>query len=266
MSSLRRMTDLHDLTALEQGAAIRSGETSTAELVEHYLERIDRLSDEMGAFVTVTGDARPQHPGAGRRCAGRRTHRDQGPEPDGRGADGVRVTGVRRLRAGGRRRGGAPHQRRWPGQPGQDEHAGVRLALLHRARGPAPGSHTVGHHADGRRLQRWRGRRGRRRAGTRGPGLGRRRLDPDPGQLLRTGRPQADAGPDLRRPDVRRPGRSGHRRADRPHRPRRGGVPRRDGRPRGRRPDLGARAAPGPSSTPATASRDGYASRASSSR
>ena len=39
------MTDLHDLTALEQGAAIRSGETSTAELVEHYLERIDRLSE-----------------------------------------------------------------------------------------------------------------------------------------------------------------------------------------------------------------------------
>src|SRR6478752_2071445 len=48
------MAELHDLTALEQGAAIRSGEVSTAELVEHYLGRIDRHADELGAFVTVT--------------------------------------------------------------------------------------------------------------------------------------------------------------------------------------------------------------------
>jgi len=50
------MSELHDLTALEQGAAIRAGEVSTAELVEHYLERIERLSEGLGAFVTVTGD------------------------------------------------------------------------------------------------------------------------------------------------------------------------------------------------------------------
>ena len=49
--------ELHDLTALEQGSAIRKREVSTAELVEHYLERIDRLSDSLGAFVTVTADA-----------------------------------------------------------------------------------------------------------------------------------------------------------------------------------------------------------------
>jgi amidase len=48
--------ELHDLTALEQGAAVRAGEVSSAELVEHYLERVDRLSDEVGAFVTVTGE------------------------------------------------------------------------------------------------------------------------------------------------------------------------------------------------------------------
>jgi len=41
---------LHDLTALEQGAAIAAGETSPAELVEHYLAR----EDEVGAFVTRT--------------------------------------------------------------------------------------------------------------------------------------------------------------------------------------------------------------------
>ncbi|GAB4000250.1 amidase [Nocardioides marmoraquaticus] len=49
------MAELHDLTALEQGAAIRAGETSTAELVEHYLARID--GEPYGAFVTVTGEA-----------------------------------------------------------------------------------------------------------------------------------------------------------------------------------------------------------------
>jgi len=48
--------ELHDLTALEQAAAIRAGEVSSLELVEHYLERIDRLGEQLGAFVTVTGD------------------------------------------------------------------------------------------------------------------------------------------------------------------------------------------------------------------
>ena len=50
------MTQLHDLTALEQGAAVRRREVSPVELVEHYLERVDRLSDDVGAFVTVTGE------------------------------------------------------------------------------------------------------------------------------------------------------------------------------------------------------------------
>jgi len=53
------MAQLHDLTALEQGAAVRAREVSPLELVDHYLARIERLSDEVGAFVTVTdGQAR----------------------------------------------------------------------------------------------------------------------------------------------------------------------------------------------------------------
>lgn len=48
------MAQLHDLTALEQGAAVRSGETCAAELVEHYAERIGRLDAQVGAFVTLT--------------------------------------------------------------------------------------------------------------------------------------------------------------------------------------------------------------------
>ena len=49
------MAELHDLTALEQGAAIAAGEVSSAELVEHYLARIAE-KDDVGAFVTVTAE------------------------------------------------------------------------------------------------------------------------------------------------------------------------------------------------------------------
>ncbi|MGY1617051.1 amidase [Geodermatophilus sp. SYSU D00691] len=48
------MTELHDLTALEQAAAVRAGETSPTELVEHALRRIAALDPGLGAFVTVT--------------------------------------------------------------------------------------------------------------------------------------------------------------------------------------------------------------------
>jgi amidase len=50
------MPELHDLTALEQGAAIRRGEISSRELVEHYLARVEAYGDSVGAFVTVTPD------------------------------------------------------------------------------------------------------------------------------------------------------------------------------------------------------------------
>jgi amidase len=41
---------LHDLTAVEQGAAVRRGELSPRELAAHYLDR----ADDVGAFVTRT--------------------------------------------------------------------------------------------------------------------------------------------------------------------------------------------------------------------
>ncbi|MDQ3616204.1 MAG: amidase [Actinomycetota bacterium] len=50
------MAKLHDLTALEQASAIRAREVSPIELVDHYLARIERLSTEVGAFVTVTAE------------------------------------------------------------------------------------------------------------------------------------------------------------------------------------------------------------------
>jgi amidase len=45
-----------ELTALEQGEAIRRGELRPTELVEHYLARIAALDPRLGAFVTVTAE------------------------------------------------------------------------------------------------------------------------------------------------------------------------------------------------------------------
>lgn len=51
------MTQLHDLTALEQAAAVRTGDVRPTELVEHYLARIAAQDSGLGAFLTVT----PEH-------------------------------------------------------------------------------------------------------------------------------------------------------------------------------------------------------------
>ena len=57
---------LHDLTALEQGDAVRRGEVSPLELVEHYAAR----TDSVGAFITTTVEQALDHArrltGAGR--------------------------------------------------------------------------------------------------------------------------------------------------------------------------------------------------------
>ncbi len=51
------MAHLHDLTALEAAAAIRAREIGSRELVDHYLDRIERLDPQVGAFVTVVADS-----------------------------------------------------------------------------------------------------------------------------------------------------------------------------------------------------------------
>ncbi|MQA84183.1 MAG: amidase [Streptosporangiales bacterium] len=50
------MSEIHDLTALEQAAAVRARTLSPVELVEHYLARIERVDPQLGAYVTVTAD------------------------------------------------------------------------------------------------------------------------------------------------------------------------------------------------------------------
>ena len=51
------MTELHELDALAQAAAIRSGEVSPVELVDHHLARVAAYDAELGGFITVTADA-----------------------------------------------------------------------------------------------------------------------------------------------------------------------------------------------------------------
>ena len=48
------MAALHDLTALEQAQAIKTREISPVELAEHYIARSERLSETVGAFITMT--------------------------------------------------------------------------------------------------------------------------------------------------------------------------------------------------------------------
>jgi hypothetical protein len=203
-----RMTALHDLTALEQAAAVRRRETSARELVDHYADRIAAHDATVGAFVTTTLD----------------TAREQADEADAavaRGDDlpplhgvpigikdlnltaGVRTTlGSRAFESNVPQVSdfvGAPAARRRDDQPGQDPRAGVRPALLHRDGPGAAGPHAVGPVPLSRRLQR-RGRRcGRRRAAALRPGQRRRRLDPHPGQRLRAVRHQAGPRPHQRR-------------------------------------------------------------------
>lgn len=50
------MTEIHELTALEQAAAVRAGDLSPVTLLEHYLARIERLNPRLGAFVTVAAE------------------------------------------------------------------------------------------------------------------------------------------------------------------------------------------------------------------
>ena len=47
------MTQLHDLDATDQAAALRAREVSSLELVQHHLDRIDAHSEALGAFITV---------------------------------------------------------------------------------------------------------------------------------------------------------------------------------------------------------------------
>ncbi|TQL48540.1 amidase [Homoserinimonas aerilata] len=67
------MSEIHDLTAREQWERLQQRQLSPLEIVDHYLSRIERLDDGLGAFVTVTPDAARER---ARRLG------DAGPRPD----------------------------------------------------------------------------------------------------------------------------------------------------------------------------------------
>ena len=50
------MSDVHELTAAQQVAELRARRLSSRELTQHYLDRVDRLGDALGAFATVGPD------------------------------------------------------------------------------------------------------------------------------------------------------------------------------------------------------------------
>jgi amidase len=50
------MAQIHDLTLLEQAAAIRNREISPVAITDHYLSRIRELNESVGAYYTVTAD------------------------------------------------------------------------------------------------------------------------------------------------------------------------------------------------------------------
>lgn len=52
----REVSELHDLTATEQVAALDAGEISSVELTAHYLERIGRLDEQLRCFISVVAD------------------------------------------------------------------------------------------------------------------------------------------------------------------------------------------------------------------
>ena len=146
------------------------------------------------------GRASSRRSGAARTLAAvRRADRDQGPQPDRRGAHHLRLGGVRRLRAGRLRRASRSRSRR-PGMVSLGKTSTPEFGSpCYTEPDVAPPAVTPwDRDPHGRRLLRRRGRRGRGRPGARGPGLRRRRLDPDPGLLLRAGRAQAHPRPDQR--------------------------------------------------------------------
>ena len=226
--------ELAFLPATEQARLVRERKVSPVELVELYLERIERLDPELGAFVTVRpeealAEARSEGGRTGRRSLPRRSDRAQGPRHDGRNPNDLLLQGVRAERARLRPRARREDARGRLCHPRQDEYARVRHDRIHRLTAERAVPDAVGPRPQRGRLERWRCgcRRGRPRRAR--AGLRRRRLDPDSRLVLRPLRDQGIARPRLERP-LRAGDRARHDRAARPHRGRR----RRLSRPRHR--------------------------------
>jgi amidase len=76
------VADIHDLTVTEQATAIRDAQLSPVEITDHYLDRIDRLNEQVGAFYTVTHElAREQAAAAEKAVTAARKNGSAAPLP-----------------------------------------------------------------------------------------------------------------------------------------------------------------------------------------
>ena len=148
--------DLAFTSALDQAEMIRHGEVSPSELVDGYLERIERLDP-----ATRLVPHRRRRPRACRRAATPRSASRDGDVDDApflgvpisikdlADTAGIRTHArhrdVRRPRSRRRRRGGRAHPARRLRHPRQDQHARVRLALHDREPRVPDRAQPVGH-------------------------------------------------------------------------------------------------------------------------
>jgi amidase len=210
------VAEIHDLTVTELAAAIRVGRLSPVEITEHYLQRIERLNEQVGAFYTVTPElARDQAAVAEKAVATELRGGGGGlaalppltgipiPIKDLNMVAGVRLTYgctlfadnvaaeddyvVAALRAAG------------TVMTGKTAAPEFGLPCYTETRIGPPARTPWGPEQVSRGIQRRRGSGGRGRPGASSAGERRRRLDPDPVQRLRAVRDQADPRPDLRR-------------------------------------------------------------------
>ena len=202
------MTQIHDLTVLELAAAVRQRELSPAEITSHYLDRIERLNAEVGAFYTVTADLARDQADQAEKAVARAADPDSLPPLTGVPIpikDLNMVAGVRQTL------GSLAFE---DNVPAQDDHVTAQLRaggavitgktatpefglpcytetrIGPPARTPWDLSRSAGGSSGGPR------RRSRPAAVSR-PGQRRRRLDPDPGQRVRPVRAQAEPRADL---------------------------------------------------------------------
>ncbi len=199
------------------------------ELVAESLRRIEALDPAIGAVVALRAEeALDEAIGLDAHLAARRRRRParrpaaprEGHHRCRRDAHHARVAAVRG-RTGGDDRcaGGRPPPRRRRHRRGQGERARVRVRRLHHEPRVRPDAEPVEPRTNPGRFERRVGGRARGRHGLDRDGDRHRRVDPDPGRVLRAGRTEADERRGPSRPGRSRDGLDRHddRRAARPH-------------------------------------------------
>ena len=158
-----------------QAELVRAGEVSSRELVELYLERIERLDPQLNAFRIVWPSARwprPTRPtragGAASGAAARRADRDQGQRRRRRRGHARTAPRAFEPPAGEDAEHRRAAARRGRGDHRQDQPARAGDLRLHRVGDLGRHPQPLGPRAHARRLERRQRRGGRRRPGRRG--------------------------------------------------------------------------------------------------